>query len=214
MRLNFSILLFFILTLSYSQVNKKPNILLLYMDDLRPELNSYGSKHIYSPNIDKLAEKGVQFNEAYANVAVCGASRASMLTGIYPGIDYFIDYKTRVDIEKNDIVTIPKLLKNNGYTTISNGKIYHFLDDKWDDWDEVWRPYAFDNPEGIEPIDWWQSLWKDYQTTENKELEKITGKGPAFEIANVKDSVLIDGLLTNKVIRDIKRLKNESSPFF
>ena len=214
MHLNLSILLFFTLTLSYSQVHKKPNVLLLYMDDLRSELNSYGSKHIYSPHIDKLAKKGVQFNEAYANVAVCGASRASMLTGIYPSKDYFIDYKTRVDIEKNDIVTIPKLLKNNGYTTISNGKIYHFLDDKWDDWDEVWRPYAFDNPEGIEPIDWWQSLWKDYQTKENKELEKITGKGPAFEIANVKDSVLIDGLLTNKVIRDIKKLKNKSSPFF
>ena len=214
MRLNFSILLFFILTLSYSQVNKKPNVLLLYMDDLRPELNSYGSKHICSPHIDKLAEKGVQFNEAYANVAVCGASRASMLTGIYPGKDYFIDYKTRLDIEKNDIVTIPKLLKNNGYTTISNGKIYHFLNDKWGDWDEVWRPYAFENPEGIEPIDWWQSLWKDYQTKENKESEKIKGKGPAFEIANVKDSILIDGLLTNKVIRDIIRLKKESSPFF
>ena len=81
MHLNLSILLFFTLTLSYSQVHKKPNVLLLYMDDLRPELNSYGSKHIYSPHIDKLAKKGVQFNEAYANVAVCGASRASMLTG-------------------------------------------------------------------------------------------------------------------------------------
>jgi iduronate 2-sulfatase len=199
----------------YSQENiKKPNVLLFYMDDLRPELNSYGSTHINSPNIDKLAEKGVQFNEAYANIAVCGASRASMLTGIYPGKDYFIDYKTRVDKEKNDIVSLPRHLKNNGYTTISNGKIYHFLNDKLQDWDEVWRPHAFNNPEGIEPINWWQSLWKDYQTKENKDLENLTGKGPAFEIANVKDSVLIDGLLTNKVIRDIKRLKNQPSPFF
>jgi len=209
-----NILFVFILTLSYSQDSNKPNVLLLYMDDLRPELNSYGATHINSPNIDKLAEKGVQFNEAYANVAVCGASRASMLTGIYPGKDYFIDYKTRVDKEKKNIVSLPKLLKDNGYTTISNGKIYHFLDDKWDDWDEVWRPYAFDNPEGIKPIDWWESLWKDYKTKENIGLEKSTGKGAAFEIANVQDSILIDGLLTNKVIRDIKRLKNESSPFF
>ena len=105
-------------------------------------------------------------------------------------------------------------MKNNGYTTISNGKIYHFLDDKWEDWDEVWRPYAFEGPEEIKPIDWWESLWKDYQTNENKDLEKLTGKGPAFEKAIVEDSVLIDGLLANKVIRDIKRLKNESSPFF
>ena len=209
------ILILFITTLSFSQDNlKKPNVLFLYMDDLRPELNSYGATHIYSPNIDKLAEKGVQFNEAYANVAVCGASRASMLTGIYPGKDYFIDYKTRVDREKNNIVSFPKLLKDNGYTTISNGKIYHFLDDKWEDWDEIWRPYAFKGPKEIKPIDWWESLWRDYKTKENIELEKSTGKGPAFEKAIVEDSILIDGLLANKVIRDIKRLKNESSPFF
>jgi arylsulfatase A-like enzyme len=184
------------------------------MDDLRPELKSYGATHIYSPNIDKLSKKGVQFNKAYANIAVCGASRASMLTGIYPGKNYFIDYKTRTDVEKKDIVSLPKHLKNNGYTTISNGKIYHFLDDKWNDWDEVWRPYAFEGPKEIKPIDWWESLWKDYQTKENKDLENLKGKGPAFEKAVVDDSILIDGLLTNKVIRDIKRLKNEPSPFF
>ena len=209
-----SILFVFVITHSFSQDNNKPNVLLLYMDDLRPELSSYGANYIYSPNIDMLSKKGVQFNEAYANIAVCGASRASMLTGIYPGRDYFIDYKTRTDVEKKDIVSLPKHLKNNGYTTISNGKIYHFLDDKWEDWDEVWRPYAFEGPKEIKPIDWWESLWKDYKTKENIELEKNTGKGPAFEKAIVEDSILIDGLLTNKVIRDIKRLKNESSPFF
>ena len=209
-----SILFVFVITHSFSQENNKPNVLLLYMDDLRPELSSYGANYIYSPNIDMLSKKGVQFNEAYANIAVCGASRASMLTGIYPGRDYFIDYKTRTDVEKKDIVSLPKHLKNNGYTTISNGKIYHFLDDKWEDWDEVWRPYAFEGPKEIKPIDWWESLWKDYKTKENIELEKNTGKGPAFEKAIVEDSILIDGLLTNKVIRDIKRLKNESSPFF
>ena len=212
-RLNYTFLITFLLTI-FSCNSKKPNVLLLYMDDLRPELNSYGSNHIISPNIDRLSEKGVQFNEAYANIAVCGASRASMLTGIYHGKDYFIDHKTRTDTEKKDITTLPRHLKNNGYTTISNGKIYHFLNDKWQDWDEVWRPYAFDNPEGIEPIDWWESIWKDYQTKENKDLEKSKGIGPAFEIADVNDSVLIDGLLANKVIQDIKRLKDESSPFF
>ena len=57
-------------------------------------------------------------------------------------------------------------------------------------------------------------MWKDYQSKENKNLEILIGKGPAYEAANVNDSVLIDGLLTNKVIKDIKRLKNKSSPFF
>ena len=51
-------------------IGKKPNILLLYMDDLRPELNSYGQKQIISPNIDALANGSVQFTQAYSNVAV------------------------------------------------------------------------------------------------------------------------------------------------
>ena len=75
MRLKFTLLIFFLATLCFSQKNiKKPNVLLFYMDDLRPELNSYGAIHINSPNIDMLSKKGVQFNEAYANIAVCGAN--------------------------------------------------------------------------------------------------------------------------------------------
>ncbi len=124
--LNYTFLIIFLLTI-FSCNTKKPNVLLLYMDDLRPELYSYGSNHIISPNINKLSEKGVQFNEAYANIAVCGASRASMLTGIYPRKDFFIDYKTRTDIEKKDIVTLPRHLKNNGFSswvkTITNRQI-------------------------------------------------------------------------------------------
>ena len=71
-------------------VNQKPNVLLLYMDDLRPELSSYGKNQIQSPNIDALASNGVQFNEVYCNVPVCGASRASMLTGMYPTKNRFL----------------------------------------------------------------------------------------------------------------------------
>ena len=150
--------------------SKKPNILLLYMDDLRPQLNAYGHEQIISPNIDALADRSVQFTQAYSNVSVCGASRASMLTGMLPTKTRFINYSTRVDVETPNQVTLPRLLKDNGYTTISNGKIYHHLDDRVSDWDEVWRPYAFDkNDQGLAPLDYWQSLWKDYQLAENIE---------------------------------------------
>ena len=188
--------------------SKKPNILLLYMDDLRPQLNSYGHHQIISPNIDALANRSIQFTQAYSNVSVCGASRASMLTGMLPTKTRFINYSTRADIETPNQVTFPRLLKDNGYTTISNGKIYHHLDDRVSDWDEVWRPYAFDkNDKGLSPLDYWESLWKDYQVTENIELYKATNKGPAYESADVSDNTYIDGLLTDKVIRDLKRLK-------
>ena len=197
------------------QPSTKPNILLLYIDDLRPELASFGAKQIISPNIDALASKGVKFTNAYSNVPVCGASRASMLTGMLPTKNRFLDYKTFVEKEVPKAITLPQLFKNNNYTTISNGKIYHHLDDKEIDWDEIWRPYAFDeNNKDMAPTDYWQSLWKDYQTQNNISEYKKTNTGPAFESADVSDFTYIDGLLTEKVIRDIKKLKKSNKPFF
>ena len=200
---------------SVQKSQNKPNILLLYIDDLRPELFSYGYSKIKSPNINLLAEKGIQFNNAYCNVPVCGASRASMLTGMLPTKNRFLDYNTFVEKETPEAVTIPQLFKKNGYTTISNGKIYHHLDDRTEDWDEVWRPYAFDeNDKNLAPTDYWQSLWKDYKNPINASIYKKTDKGPAYEKPDVSDSTYIDGLMTEKVIRDIKRLKKENKPFF
>ena len=197
------------------QPPEKPNVLLFYVDDLRPELASYGAAHIQSPHIDALAEKGVKFTNAYCNVPVCGASRASMLTGMLPTKNRFLDYKTFVERETPEAITLPQLFKNNGYTTISNGKIYHHLDDRESDWDEVWRPYAFDvNDSGLAPTDYWQSLWKDYQNPDNRRHYKATDRGPAYESAAVSDSTYIDGLLTEKLIRDLRQLKKNQKPFF
>ena len=195
--------------------NNKPNILLLYMDDLRPELAIYGQTKIISPNIDILASNGVKFNNAYCNVPICGASRASMLTGMLPTKTRFLDFNTFVEKETPNAVTLPELFKNNGYTTISNGKIYHHLDDRETDWDEIWRPYAFDkNDLGLTPTNYWQSLWKDYQNPDNIALYKTSNTGPAYESAEVSDSTYIDGLVTQKVVRDLKKLKNSKKPFF
>ena len=194
---------------------EKPNILLLYVDDLRPELASYGATHIQSPNIDALAEKGVKFTNACCNVPVCGASRASMLTGMLPTKNRFLDYKTFVERETPEAITLPQLFKSNGYTTISNGKIYHHVDDRESDWNEVWRPYAFnENNTGMAPTDYWQSLWKDYQNPDNRAHYEATDKGPAYESATVSDSTYIDGLLTQKVIQDLIKLKKNQKPFF
>jgi iduronate 2-sulfatase len=208
------ILMVFIRT-SFNQKTKRPNILLLYMDDLRPELASFGALQIHSPNIDSLAKKGVKFTNAYCNVPVCGASRASMLTGMLPTKTRFINYNTFVEKEAQQAITLPELFKNNGYTTISNGKIYHHLDDRESDWDEVWRPYAFDeNRRDLAPTDYWQSLWKDYQGQDNRSRYQISNNGPAYESAEVSDYTYIDGLLTLKVIDDIKKLKKSNKPFF
>ncbi len=185
------------------------------MDDLRPELFCYGASHIKSPNIDALSASGVQFNNVYCNVPVCGASRASMLTGMLPTKNKFLNYNTFVSKETPNVITLPQLFKNNGYTTISNGKVYHHLDDRIEDWDDIYRPYAFDkNDEALTPTDYWQTLWRDYQLPINKKIYKETSTGPAYEKAEVNDTTYIDGLMTQKVIRDLKKLKHSKTPFF
>jgi arylsulfatase A-like enzyme len=184
------------------------------MDDLRPQLKCYGNEIIKSPNIDILASTSVVFSNAYANVPVCGASRASMLTGMYPTKNRYINYDTFAGKESPDAISFPLLFKQSGYTTISNGKVYHHLDDNMGDWDEVWRPYAFEiNGKGLAPTDYWQSLWRDYYLPENIALYNETNKGPSTENADVNDSTYIDGLMASKVIRDIKKLKNSDKPF-
>ena len=67
-------------------VEKKHNILFISIDDLRPTMNSYNYENetMITPYMDKLASEGVQFDNAFTNIAVCGASRASIMTGIRP----------------------------------------------------------------------------------------------------------------------------------
>lgn len=180
-----------------------PNILFIAVDDLRPELNCYGAEHIQSPNIDKLASQGVMFSEAYCNVPVCGASRASLLTGTRPTRHRFLTYFTRVDKDYPEAVTLPQLFRENGYYTISNGKIFHDLDDTEEvSWDENWRPHAANS-------------WRDYQDPTNINLDNSdTTRGPAYENLEIADSAYFDGKIANKAIADLKKLKQRDQPFF
>lgn len=177
---------------------KRPNILFIAVDDLRPELNFYGANHIKSPNLDKLAASSLVFNKAYCNIPVCGASRASLLTGIRPTRNRFIDFDTQKDQDYPDAISLPMLLKQNGYKTISNGKIYHNKNDDAKAWDEIWHA---------------DNLWT-YALKESQDIRKNTKRGLPFEAANVHDSVYIDGKLTLKVIKDLAKLKASKEPFF
>ena len=73
---------------------KRPNVLFIAVDDLRPQIACYGHKQMISPNIDRLASNGVIFSRCYCQVPVCGASRASLLTGVRPTPERFLNYAT------------------------------------------------------------------------------------------------------------------------
>ncbi len=104
---------------------EKPNILLIAIDDLRPELNCYGADHIISPNIDKLASKGVLFTSAFTQQAVCAPSRNTLMTGLRPDGLGIHDLATFFRDHAPDVTTLPQFFKTNGYQAEGMGKIYH-----------------------------------------------------------------------------------------
>ena len=97
-----------VLVSSVAAQAKNPNVLLICVDDLRPELNCYGAEHIHSPNIDQLAAEGLRFDRAYCQIAVCGASRASLLSGTRPETTSIWDYKTPMRSTLPDVRSLPQ----------------------------------------------------------------------------------------------------------
>jgi arylsulfatase A-like enzyme len=180
--------------------------LFIPVDDLRPQLGCYGKTNIHSPNIDRLASEGVLFERTYCNVPVCGASRASLLTGVRPTPKRFVGYNTRADEDLPNATTLPKHFRDNGYHTVSNGKVFHDSGDMIESWSEKpWRP------ESIKARN-----WRNYITEENIKISKETdnGRGPAYEHPDVADDAYFDGMIAEKTINDMRRLANSDQPFF
>ncbi|CDF79912.1 iduronate-2-sulfatase [Formosa agariphila KMM 3901] len=186
-----------------TQEQKPMNVLFIAVDDLRPELNFYGASHIKSPNLDKLASQSLVFNRSYCNVPVCGASRASLLTGTRPTRHRFFDYKARADTDAPEAVSLPMTFKQNGYTTISNGKIYHNIDDDSLAWNTIWFP---------------KGNIRNYQLEKNilknADANLAMGGASAFENADVNDEAYFDGEIARKGIADLQHLKKSKQPFF
>lgn len=179
----------------------KPNVLFIAVDDLRPELGCCGADHIKSPAIDGLAASGMVFNRAYCQVAVCGASRASLMTGLRPTPKRFLHYYTHAEKEAPGAMTLPEEFRRNGYHCISNGKIFHHRDDTEDrSWSEpAWRP-SINALDALDPG--------------SKALVSKKGRGPIFEAPDVHDSAYPDGQIADKTIHDLKRMKKDGKPFF
>nr|WP_245234811.1 sulfatase [Tamlana crocina] len=184
--------------------NEKPNILVFYIDDLRAELGCYGSETAITPNIDKLASEGVMFNKAYTQEAICAPSRMSTLTGLRPETLGIYSIFTPLRKIHKDVVTLPQLFKQNGYKTISTGKVYHhFVDDK-DNWTELVK-----RPSNI--------YLKEESLNAIHQLEaagRNRVKGPAYEDADVADDGYKDGIVANDAIKMLHQYKDDKFLMF
>ena len=223
------ILLVFLLTLgckSHKQerVFKKPNILFIGIDDLRPELGCYGSDIAVSPNLDRLAGQGLLFENAYCQQAICGPSRASLLTGIRPETSGVFHNYIKFREANPDVVTLPQHFKNNGYETVYAGKIFHHgdLDDE-----KSWsRLPALDSMtvKGIpKPVGFASKENNEARAKTRKAMVAKYGKvarfglasGVAYESADVADNTYSDGYNTELAIATMKEMNAKSDkPFF
>ncbi|WP_213807182.1 sulfatase [Granulicella sp. dw_53] len=106
---------------------KRPlNMLFFMSDDMRPELACYGSRfHSHSPNIDKLASQGVRFDRNYCQFPLCNPSRSSLFTGHPPKLTNVLGNSTSVTKLHPEMVTLPRLFREHGYTTLRSGKLFH-----------------------------------------------------------------------------------------
>ncbi len=196
-----------VLTLSVSahaeDSKLKKNVMILMVDDLRPQLNGFGQvpdlhgqTQMHTPALDALGEQGTIFERAYCAVPICGASRLSLLTGSRPykepGKNWgrHWTYYSRLDAADQTTpagvnhpgVTLPQHFKNNGYKLYSIGKVYHNKDDDKAVWDDLVKL---------------QHPWKDV---------------PAFEIGvgdNNEDDAYPDGQNTSDVISKLDGLKDD-----
>jgi arylsulfatase A-like enzyme len=103
---------------------KKMNVLFIAVDDLKPILGCYGDKLVKTPNIDRLAARGTVFMQNYCQQAVCGPTRASIMTGMRPDYTKVWDLKTRMRDVNPDILSIPQYFVSQGYSTQGIGKIF------------------------------------------------------------------------------------------
>jgi arylsulfatase A-like enzyme len=196
----------------------KPNVLFIAVDDLRPELGCYGRSQIKSPNIDRLAKSGTLFANAYANFPVCGPSRASLMSGIYPSNNRFLTWNCSQDVDVPGIVSLPMHFRNNHYQTVSLGKIYNNFEDGKGSWSKIlWEPrtttrWDYQSKEGIQIFEESnRDRYKDTTVINNRNLPQ---RGPPFESPDVPDVAYQDGRIANRAIEELQNFRSNSQPFF
>lgn len=217
---------------------KHPNILFIPIDDLKPLLGCYGDKTAITPNIDRLAKRGMVFMNAQCQQAVCGPTRASIMTGLYPDTTKVWDLKTKMRKMNPDVLTLPQYLKQKGYETTGVGKTFdpRCVDKKMDGpswsitYSQGWNTFLFNKkhpwPAGGYQNPETKKIHKDLKkqiknsakkmswNEERKLFCKTPGARPPTECYDVPDDSYADGAICNKGIKLMEQLSKGGKPFF
>lgn len=199
----------------------KPNVLLICVDDLRPELNCYGVDYIHSPNIDRLAAEGRTFYKHYVQAPTCGASRYALLTGRYGGPSNTALFDRAKELKANSNASPPSMpawFRQNGYRTVSVGKVSHHPGGRggpdWNDPSIIEMPNSWDRH--LLNAGAWQHPrgWMHGQA-----YGEIRGDATQMDLLQAyegPDSIYPDGISTDQALEQLDSLvkMENDKPFF
>lgn len=216
----------------FAQEKPKMNVLFIIADDLNTHLNTYGDARVISPNIDRLASQGTQFNNAFVNYPVCLASRSSFLTGVRPERTKVLGNRGNFRDALPNAVTLPRFFHDNGYESVSCGKVlYPPGQDDIMSWDMKLADFQQSNPD--KPNASWGNLlilqpdgskrlfeFNDVDHLEDPEREKIRAlrsHQPAERVhfwgsSELSDDGMPDGQIANAAMSFLE--SKHDKPFF
>ena len=197
--------------------NQKYNVLFIAVDDLRPQLGSYGYDYMHTPNIDRLASEGRIFRNHFVHDAACGPSRSTLLSGTRT-VNWDIFKTIRESGSKPEgIFSLPQLFKENGYRTVGIGKISHQPGGVMDSLQTIHEvPFSWDK--SYAPVGEWNEPWSAFFSYAGGEARTSYYNRPTkrtlppFEAADLDDEGYADGLNAREAIKQLRELKD--STFF
>jgi iduronate 2-sulfatase len=205
---------------------ERPNVLFISIDDLRPSLGVYGDSIAITPNIDQLAGEGMTFRQVFCQAAVCAPSRASLMTGLRPDSTRVWHLGDQFRKINPATVTMPQYFSKFGYHTVNVGKIFHNYMPDSISWDEPdLRPAQYVRPEWLgrdgetfyisEAVNRSQAIKRD-SLLQLRPVRYADGwnTGPAWEAADVHDTLYYDGAQTELAKRTLSRLAKTDQPFY
>jgi uncharacterized sulfatase len=188
--------------LSGGEPGRKLNVLFIVVDDLNTDLGCYGHAVVKSPNIDRLAARGMRFERAYCQYALCAPSRWSFLSGLRPETTRIFEFKTLLRSRIPDVVFLPQLFRENGYFTAGMGKVFHDMrqSDAAISWDFYQDKMGGDAGEAA-------AVKRRYSFPEGKRLFEWTRLSGAGEKTR-------DGITARGIARFIEDKTRAGKPFF
>ena len=189
-------------------LDKKLNVLFIIADDLNCDLGIYGNNMVKTPNIDRLAQRGIVFENAHNQYPLCGPSRASFMTGMYTNQTKITENNMNLRNSVPDVTTLGQRFRQQGYQSVRIGKIFHYdnpsaigtsgNDDIYS-WDQTVNPYGRDKIE---------------EHKINTLIPRRYGGTLSWLAADGDDDEQTDGIGANEAIKKLDDFSKSNTPFF